>query len=149
MLFRSDPQELKRLFNRTSLLLFAISLFLSLGLLLSPYFFPIIFGDSWKESGIMVQYMSPMFVGSMTIGPLTLLEWIEKQDWMIIWNTIRLILLGLGFWLVHFNNLSSTMAIAVLSLITAVMYVVLFAMNIYAIDLLIAQHHHKLLIDDS
>ena len=146
---REDPRELKRLFTRASLLLFVISLFLSLGLLLSPYFFPIIFGDSWKESGIMVQYMSPMFVGSMTIGPLTLLEWVEKQDWMIIWNTIRLILLGLGFWLAHLNNLSSTMAIAILSVITAVMYIVLLAMNIYAIDLLITHHPHKLLTDDS
>ena len=97
----------------------------------------------------MVQYMSPMFIGSMTIGPLTLLEWVEKQDWMILWNTIRLILLGLGFWLAHLNNLSSTMAIAILSIITAVMYVALLIMNIYAINLLIARQSHKVLADDS
>ncbi|WP_309728367.1 oligosaccharide flippase family protein [Chamaesiphon sp. OTE_75_metabat_556] len=145
---RKDPRELKRLFTRTSLLLFVSSLFLSLGLLSSPYFFPIIFGDAWKESGIMVQYMSPMFVGSMTIGPLTLLEWVEKQDWMILWNTIRLILLGLGFWLAHFNNLSSIMAIAILSIITTIMYVVLLIMNIYAINLLIVGQSHQVLADE-
>ena len=84
----------------------------------------------------------------MTIGPLTLLEWVEKQDWMILWNTIRLILLGLGFWVAHFNNLSSIMAIAILSIITTLMYIALLIMNVYAIDLLIVSHSNQVLTDD-
>lgn len=148
-LIRDDSQELKRLFSRTSLFLFVISLFLSLGLLFSPWVFPLAFGEKWQEAGIMAQYTIPMFVGSMTIGSLTILEWIDKQNWMIGWHVIRLILLCLGFWIAHIGHYSSTMAIAILSIVTTLMYGVLLALNIYSINLLITNQARILLKDET
>jgi O-antigen/teichoic acid export membrane protein len=121
-LIRDDPQELKRLFGRTGIFLFIVSLFISLGLFFSPWVFSIAFGDRWQEAGIMAQYTIPMFVGSMTIGSLTILEWLDKQKWIIGWHSMRLILLCLGFWFAHVSHYSSTIAIAIFSVITTLMY---------------------------
>jgi O-antigen/teichoic acid export membrane protein len=135
---REDPQELKRLFSRTSLFLFIISLPISVGLLISPWAFQLLFGAAWKESGIMTQCMIPMFVGSITIGPLTLLDWLNRQDWLITFHGIRLVLFGLGFWLSHVYHFSSIMAIAVFSIISVITYGLLLILNFYSIHLLIS-----------
>ncbi len=139
-LIRDDPQELKRLFNRTGIFLFTISLVLSLGLLFSPWIFSLAFGEKWRSAGIMAQYTIPMFVGSMTIGSLTILEWLDKQNWMIGWHSIRLILLCLGFWFAHISHYSSTTAVAIFSTITTLTYGILLILNIYAINFLIINH---------
>ena len=139
-LIRENPKELKRLFSRTTALLFLISSLFSLGLLLSPWIFPIVFGNSWKEAGNMTLYMIPMFVASITISPVNILAWVEKQNWMITWNVVRLALLSLGFWLANISNLSSTIAVAIWSLITAIMYILLLILNFYSIHLLAMKH---------
>jgi O-antigen/teichoic acid export membrane protein len=143
-LIRDDPPELKQLFNRTGIFLFAISLLISLGLFFSPWIFALAFGERWREAGIMAQYTIPMFVGSMTIGSLTILEWLDKQHWLIGWHSIRLILLCLGFWVAHTRHYSSVIAIAILSLIAALMYGILLFLNIYSINLLITNHSQAL-----
>jgi O-antigen/teichoic acid export membrane protein len=144
-LIREDPCELKRLYSRSSVLLLGISLLIGFGLMFSPLFFPLLFGEKWQESGIMVQYMTVMFVPSLCIAPLTLLEWLQKQHWFFAWNLIRFVLVCLGFWLAHLANWSATVSIAVFSLIMTIMYVLLLIINWYAINLRIAQHlsHEK------
>ena len=146
-LIRDDPLELKRLFNQTGIFLFAISLLISLGLFFSPRIFAFAFGERWRSAGIMAQYTIPMFVGSMTIGSLTILEWIDRQNWMIGWHGTRLILLCLGFWIAHIGHYSSVMAIAILSLVMALMYSILLLLNICAINSLITNHAQSLLKD--
>jgi O-antigen/teichoic acid export membrane protein len=133
-LIRDDPPELKQLFNRTGIFLFAISL------LISPWIFALAFGERWRAAGVMAQYTIPMFVGSMTSGSLTILEWLDKQHWLIGWHGTRLILLCLGFWVAHVSHSSSVISIGILSLVAAFMYSILLFLNIYAINLLITNH---------
>jgi O-antigen/teichoic acid export membrane protein len=135
-MIRNDPKELKRLFLKTSLLLFAASLLIGSIVLASPLVFPIIFGKIWVESGFMAQAMVPMFIFSMAIAPLSILEWVGKQSWMLGWNIVRLGLFWLGFWVAHINGWSATAAILTYSVITAVMYLVLWVLNFYSIYLL-------------
>jgi O-antigen/teichoic acid export membrane protein len=135
-MIRNDPKELKRLFLKTSLLLFAASFLIGSIVLASPLVFPIIFGKIWIESGFMAQAMVPMFVFSMAIAPLSILEWVGKQSWMLGWNIIRLGLFWLGFWVAHVNGWSATTAILTYSVITALMYLVLWVLNFYSIYLL-------------
>ena len=144
-LIRYDPLELKRLFNQTGIFLFAISLLISLSLFFSPWMFTFAFGERWRDAGIMAQYTIPMFVGSMTIGSLTILEWLHKQHWLIGWHSTRLILLCLGFWVAHIGNYSSVISIGILSLVAALMYIILLFLNIYAINSLITNHPQALL----
>jgi O-antigen/teichoic acid export membrane protein len=136
-MIRNDPKELKRLFLKTSLLLFAASLLIGSIVLVSPLVFPIIFGDIWIESGFMAQAMVPMFIFSMAIAPLSILEWVGKQSWMLGWNIVRLGLFWLGFWIAHVNGWSATAAIGIYSVITAIMYLILWVLNFYSIYLLI------------
>jgi O-antigen/teichoic acid export membrane protein len=136
-MIRNDPKELKRLFLKTSLLLFAASLLIGSIVLVSPLVFPIIFGDIWIESGFMAQAMVPMFIFSMAIAPLSILEWVGKQSWMLGWNIVRLGLFWLGFWIAHVNGWSATAAIGIYSVITAIMYLILWVLNFYSISLLI------------
>ncbi len=135
-MIRTDPKELKRLFLKTSFLLFSVSLPIGLVLLTSPWFFPIVFSKIWLESGTMAQAMVPMFVSSISIAPLSILLWVGKQSWMLIWNIVRLGLFSLGFWLSSINNWSATTAVLIYSVITAMMYLVLWGLNFYSIQLL-------------
>jgi O-antigen/teichoic acid export membrane protein len=135
-LIRNDPRELKRLFVRTSLLLFVVSLLIGMIMLTSPFFFPIIFGKGWIESGFMAQAMVPMFILSMAISPVSILEWVGKQKWKLAWSIVRLGLFTAGFWVAHLNNWSATTAILIHSVIAAMMYLGLWGLNFYSIYLL-------------
>jgi O-antigen/teichoic acid export membrane protein len=135
-MIRNDPKELKRMFLRTSLLLFSVSLLIGIAILGSPWILPIVFGKIWTESGFMAQAMVPMFVFSMAISPLSILEWVGKQKWMLGWNIARLSIFWGGFVVANLNHWSATMAVLTYSITTAVMYIILWLLNLYSIYLL-------------
>jgi O-antigen/teichoic acid export membrane protein len=136
-LISSDPQELKRLHSRTTMLLFGLSLLASCGLLLAPWIVPTLFGQRWQSSGIMCQYMAPMLLSTLCVSPLTMLEWLNQNVEILAWHTIRLILIVMGFYFSNYYHLSVEICIGIFSGITAVSYAILFFLNKRAIDRLI------------
>jgi O-antigen/teichoic acid export membrane protein len=138
-LIHEDPQELKRLYQRTTFLLFGISVVASLAFSLSPWLVPILFGAKWAESGWMMQYMAPMLIFTMSVSPLTMLEWLEKNVEVLVWHFVRLSLIGAGFLVAHSYHLSAPISIGIFSLVNAVMYLILFFLNRIAIDQIIVK----------
>jgi O-antigen/teichoic acid export membrane protein len=136
-LIHTNPIELKRLHTRTTLLLFGISLGAGAVFLLSRWIMPFAFGAQWQEAGIMTQYMAPMLVVTIAVSPLTTLEWLGKNQAILVWHTVRLALITAGFVGAHQNHLSASMAIGIFSMITGLMYIVLLGLNRYAINDLI------------
>jgi O-antigen/teichoic acid export membrane protein len=133
-LIHTDPKELGRLYIRTTLLLFSVSLAVIMVLFFTPWIVPIVFGKQWQLSGIMCQYMSPMLLSTLCVSPLTMLEWLNKNSEILVWNVLRFFSLIIVFHLSHYFHLSIDKCIGIFSLVTAFYYGVLFLMNKYAID---------------
>jgi O-antigen/teichoic acid export membrane protein len=136
-LIHTDPKELDKLYTRTTILLFGISLVVGFVLLFAPWIVPTLFGKQWQTSGTMCQYMAPMLLSTLCVSPLTMLEWLDRNVEILVWHSIRLIALITGFYLSDYYHLSVEMCIGVFSCITAVSYAVLFLLNKYAIYRLI------------
>ena len=86
--FRQTAAELylqnghcRQLFIKTfkTLLLISIVPFLILSIF-SPDIFSFIFGDNWREAGVYVQIMSPMFFFQFIISPLSYMYYIAEQQ---------------------------------------------------------------------
>jgi O-antigen/teichoic acid export membrane protein len=136
-LIHTDPRELKRLHARTTMLLFGLSLVVSCGLFLAPWIVPTLFGKQWQSAGIMCQYMAPMLLSTLCVSPLTMLEWLNQNVEILIWHSIRLILIVMGFYLSNSYHLSAEVCIGIFSGITGVSYAILFLLNRRAIERLI------------
>jgi O-antigen/teichoic acid export membrane protein len=136
-LIHTDPRELGRLYARTTMLLFGISLLVGCGLLLAPWIVPTLFGQQWQRSGTMCQYMAPMLLSTLCVSPLTMLEWLNQNVEILVWHSIRLTLIIMGFYLSNYYHLSLEVCIGIFSCITAVSYAILFLLNKHAIDRLI------------
>jgi O-antigen/teichoic acid export membrane protein len=136
-LVHENPQELKQLYQRTTLLLFSIATVTSTCFLISPWIVPRVLGEQWSQTGMMMLYMAPMLLVTIAVSPLTMLEWLEKNIEILIWHIVRLVLIVAGFYFAKSQNLSAVSSIGIFSLITAVMYIVLLWLNRFAMNELI------------
>jgi O-antigen/teichoic acid export membrane protein len=136
-LVHENPRELKRLYQRTTLLLFSIATVTSACFLISPWVVPRVLGVQWSQTGMMMLYMAPMLLVTIAVSPLTMLEWMGKNTAILIWHTIRLVLIVSGFYFAKSQDLSAVWSIGIFSLITAIMYVVLLLLNQSAMNDLI------------
>lgn len=65
-----------------------------LGVLLSPYAFPLVFGAQWQEAGVFAQVLAVMYYSSLVMGPVnTALVVAGRLRWQLGWEFGRLILL--------------------------------------------------------
>jgi len=135
-LIRSDPRELKRLFLKFSKKLVVISLLIALVGIASPLVFGFVFGsEKWNMAGYYALYLTPMVMSQFIVGTLTHLAVHELQHWQLIWDVCRLILIFLCFWSAHKLGLTAGTSLLVYSLMMSGMYLVLYIMNIRAIQI--------------
>jgi O-antigen/teichoic acid export membrane protein len=135
---REDPQKIKALHHKTTILLMGITLSISAVLYFSPYLFSIFFGSEWLKAGEMTRYMTFVFATSTVMSSISLLDWLHKQDWMLIWNVVRLVLICLVFMISNYARLSANEAIGLFAVTVCLMYLVLYPMNIKAINLVVS-----------
>jgi O-antigen/teichoic acid export membrane protein len=145
-LVQENPKELKNLYYRATLFLFIAGGLFTLILLFSPSIFTYVFGLKWYQSGLMAQSMVLMFIPFLIASPLCLLEWLNRQDWMLGWNITRLVLLSVGFMFSHYFNKSSVFAVVVSSSVMGSMYLLLVFANIYFLNIRIDQHSKEVKI---
>jgi O-antigen/teichoic acid export membrane protein len=141
-LVHKDPVELKKLHIRTTLLLLGVSVSMDVCLLAAPWFVPLIFGNQWQGTGLMALYMTPMLLFTISVSPLSMLEWLDKNVEVLIWHVIRLALISMGFYLSHLYHLSAPEAIGVFSIVNGLMYAILFLLNKQAINDLIIKKNN-------
>ena len=108
-------------------ILFVIPLFL-----FSPVLFELLFGKIWREAGHYVQIMAPMFLVQFVIAPLSqTLNVIERQDIQLFWVIIWLFGVTISFVITYYFNLAAAYAIALLSLMMIISYLLHFFLCVY------------------
>ncbi len=134
-LAREDPLAFRQLFLSVAGKLLAYGLvpivLLAVG---GPFFFGLVFGDSWLEAGRYVQLLALMFLVQFVVVPLSqTLNILEKQDWQLAWDAGRLILVSGGIGLVAGLGYSAWVAVLTYSLTMLVCYILLFFLGHLAI----------------
>ncbi|MEJ5363548.1 MAG: oligosaccharide flippase family protein [Desulfosoma sp.] len=134
-LVRSDPIGLKLLFFRTSRKLIGVSLFLTIGGIISPFAFRFVFGEQWTAAGYYALYLTPMVMAQFVATTVSHLSVHELPYWQLVWDGSRLILVVLIFLVAKMLNLSPDVYILLHSILSTCMYGILYLMNAYAISL--------------
>ena len=123
------PSAMLGLFLRTVKKLFLyVGIPMLLAGLLAPWVFAFIFGEAWRISGWYVVAMLPMFLGQITVYPLSpTLNILERQDLQLAWDVARVSAV-VGVILISYYefHLTSLLTLAMYSITMFVMYGVRF-----------------------
>lgn len=134
-LINNDPsgKSLLRIYLRTANKMFLLGILFVIPLFLfSPVLFELFFGKIWREAGHYVQIMAPMFLFQFVIAPLSqTLNVIERQDIQLFWVIIWLFGVAISFVITYYLNLSAAYAIALLSLMMTISYLLHFFLCVY------------------
>ena len=139
-LIRSDPRELRRIFHKFSKKLAMLSLLIAAVGIVSPFVFGFVFGsENWSMAGKYALYLTPMIMAQFIVGTLSHLVVHELQHWQLIWDICRLILTVFCFWATHRLGWTGGAFIMVYSLMMSGMYLILYMMNIKALQIKIKE----------
>jgi O-antigen/teichoic acid export membrane protein len=123
---RENPASLRPLWRRTARKLLLVGAVAAVGMVVAgPRLVSMLFGDEWRLAGVYAQLLSVSFLGQFVVAPIATLNIIERQDVQLVWDTIRLVLVVGSIVVSRAVGASSSEAVAVYALTSAVMYVTL------------------------
>ena len=142
-LAREDPAELHVMFVS---LLKKLALLGSVTIipagLISPYAFPIIFGDNWDVAGQYALVLSPMILLQFVSSPFGVtLTVLQRQDLALLRETVRVVFLMSAILVVGLRGLASEKAVLALSVAGAATYIVHIFISWIAIQSLIRKRN--------
>jgi hypothetical protein len=109
---------------------------LALLALAGPMYVGPLFGtDQWAEAGWVLAASVPMLVGQVVASPLSHLIIHRRQPWQAAWDLARLLALSVVIEVMGRQGASLVTTIFGLSTVMALMYVVLYWMNLRALAL--------------
>ncbi|MEM2097711.1 MAG: oligosaccharide flippase family protein [Methanothrix sp.] len=129
----TNPYELEKLFFDTTrrLLPGAAGVLILCGL--SPWIFPIFFGASWADAGkyalLLVFYSVPAFI----ITPLSNLNTFGFNQWMLVWDALRVAAVVGSLSLSKFLGWNPSSAVLLFSIVMGISYILLYILNVWAI----------------
>lgn len=132
----AETKSIKNNFIKTSKILFVISIPICIGIyIIGPYFFGIVFGDEWVESGYYLRALIPFFISRFTIVPLmSSMYIIKKTKFEILSNSILVLaLLTLTIVFKVFNLNNQYLFLWSYSLIYALIYVFIYFLMYFLI----------------
>lgn len=137
---RESPDKLRHLHLDTTKKLALIAL-PSVGIpaLFAPWFFPVVFGDSWLEAGLFCLPLALVAVSQFIVMPTSKLAVYGFNHWDLYFNLTRTIFIIGGFYIANILDFSPIVTLTIYSVITAFMYGILYILNLYAIDNLTMQ----------
>jgi O-antigen/teichoic acid export membrane protein len=100
--------------------------------------FPVVFGSSWQEAGIIAALFAPAAAFQAVAVPISsLIDVLEAQRLNLVWDSLRLLaLLALILWW-HTSSAPSETVVASLAALQAVAYA-----TMIGIGLAVARRHH-------
>lgn len=131
-----EPSDLRPLFLRTtrSVALVAAGP-LAVIALASPFVFGLVFGEDWREAGVFVSILAPMYYLYFVSNPTgATLDVLERQDLNLIREVVRIGLMAGAALLVAVARLSPMGGVAVVSLAGCVTYVLYGGLSWHAIS---------------
>lgn len=133
-LLRKKSDKLLSLYQETTKKLFLFGApIIFLGAVISPVAFPIVFGSAWNDAGMFSLPLSIMVIAQFVVASTDRLEMYGFNQWELIWNICRTILVLLGLYLALHFSLSPVNTILLYSLIMTFMYGICYILNILAI----------------
>jgi O-antigen/teichoic acid export membrane protein len=129
-LTRQEPRALRRLFMASfrRLLLAGIVPVAAIAAP-APLWFPVVFGDQWREAGLYALLLIPFYLAHFVATPLSTLILFEKQHLDLAWDAARFVL-GVGSIVTAWRlGASPLQAIGTFGAVMAGLYVVLLVLN--------------------
>ncbi|PAQ16068.1 hypothetical protein CD798_03245 [Bacillaceae bacterium SAOS 7] len=124
--FRSSPDQFSSLFWKT-LKKMAIVSFIIIGLIIiiAPFLISLVFGEEWTEAGKYLQVLSMLYFFRMVVKPIGAnFHVLEYQQYEIISEVIRFLLICLSMLLSYLYIESPAGAILCICLLTSIGYIV-------------------------
>jgi O-antigen/teichoic acid export membrane protein len=129
-LVKVNPSELRRLYLKTTLRLTGLAAVASGICLGGPFYVEHVFGSPWAGAGTTLAAMAPWVFGQFVVSPLSHLVVHRKQNWQLVWDACRFILLMALIAYCVTEGVSMNMTILSISTVMLAMYGVLFIMNL-------------------
>lgn len=83
-----------------------------------------VFGEQWREAGVLAQVQAPSWWVQFAIGPiLATLTVLERQRWQLAVDLAAVALMAGGFWLAHSQGMSARWAVGLYSGVVVLAYV--------------------------
>lgn len=121
-----NPEKIKQLSFKLfkKLLLIGVIPFLTL-LILGPWLFSFIFGDSWYQAGVFASTLSIMSYSNLVFSPVSrIYEIFEKQDISLYLSILSFALLLFVFIISYFLKLNPTITILIYSVTKSFVYLI-------------------------
>ncbi len=133
-IIRENPSILMHQFTETVKKLSYISVpLIVIPSLISPFLFPIVFGNSWKDAGIYVLPLVLVAVSSFIVVPTSKLALFGCNHWEFGFHVARTSLLISGFFIAYTLHFTPFSALVLYGSLMMVSYGVLLLLNIVAI----------------
>lgn len=132
---RDDHKSMRRLFLKlTGRLALMGAIPVALICALSPWFFAVVFGQSWETAGRYVQILGVMFAIRFAVVPLHhTLNILERQDLYLVWDSARLVIVVGALFAGKALGFSHMWAVAAYSVAMSAAYVLLVGIIWHAI----------------
>lgn len=138
---QKDPRKAKKIYVRWLSVLTGFSLVGGVIFWAGSYHFGEIFGSEWEDAGLITRCLTPSLFASLIVSPISILDWLGRQSWMLIWNVSRIVLMTIVFHLSNSFQVDAIHTITVFSLFMATMYFTLLFLNLKALHLNIEKQY--------
>jgi O-antigen/teichoic acid export membrane protein len=133
-LLRNKSDKILSLYQKTTKKLFLFGApVIFLGAVISPLVFPLVFGSAWNDAGLFSLPLSIMVIAQFVVASTDRLELYGFNQWELIWNICRTVLVLSGLYLAFLFSLSAVATILLYSSIMTFMYAICYILNVKAI----------------
>jgi O-antigen/teichoic acid export membrane protein len=125
---QGNRSEIAVLFTQTVRRLFFLgALYLGTLAIAGPWLFAIVFGEAWRESGVLARLLAPMYLVQFVYQPIQYtMQFFERQDLILLVNGYSLLVVVISFWLGGRGLLGMHATILTMSLGLTLSYLVSF-----------------------
>lgn len=135
-MMRENSREIKNIYISTTRKLFLIGIpLIIIPCLLAPFFFPLIFGELWRDAGFYCLPLAILALANFVVSPTSNMSVYGFNHWVLIWDVSRTILVFASFLLIQALSLPVMVALFIYAGVMAFMYGVNYLMNLKAISL--------------
>lgn len=96
---------------------------------------PLVFGHAWNEAAVFMRVLSISCAAQFVVSPLSQsLNFMERQDWQLLWDVIRLVTVSGAILLAHCLRWTAIGALALYSFSMTMNYAFLFVLGLLSIN---------------
>jgi O-antigen/teichoic acid export membrane protein len=127
-LSHAEPKRVRQLLVKFSMLTFCLGVLANLPLIIAGQtLFAVVFGEAWREAGLIAALMAPAAVLQTAVTPITrIFTLTQKPQLRWVYTIFQVVLLALSFLAITFFSLSMISGVLLISASIAVSYAIYF-----------------------